>query len=371
MSILPVILQKVVGIPYYHQNAGFFLVVFILAFGLQSPPSLLVSPLFLMDAVLSPVFITAILLLFFLYYLKCFNFINKTLNAPENSFLQVAALLPPQTLLYYLARAHVLLYLPALAYTLLMVGYAAWQQHYQTAFIILLYNMVLTTLSAVLFYQKLTNVPTDKKLNLLPKISLLPEFNKVYVWTLRYLLEQEKVMLFLTKLFSGSVLLAFLYLYPYPAYDLRPALIGFWTAVVSHVMLVQRVQLFGEEDLTFLRNLPYSRRQRLGQQAVFYSLCLVPELILLLRFLPLSASLFMMQLGALGISFLLLMHALLYLKDQSLRKFSRQVFFIFMGFLLLFLTSPPLYLLSINLTAIAYSIYYQRYYAYEPEELEP
>jgi len=370
MRVLQAILQKVVVIPYYCQNAGFFLVVFILAFGLQSPPSLLVSPMFLMDAVLSPVFITAILLLFFLYYLKCFNFIHKTLNAPENSFLQVAALLAPKTLLYYLARVHVLLYLPALVYMVLIVGYAAWQKQYQTAFIILLYNMVLATLSAVLFYQKLINARTDKKLNTIPKIGFLPGSSSVCVWTLRYLLEQEKVMLFLTKLFSGSVLLAFLYLYPYPAYDLRPALIGFWTAAVSQVMLVQRVQLFGEEDLTFLRNLPYSRGRRLGQQAVFFGLCLIPELIILLRFLPLSAALFMLQLWALGISFLLLMHALLYLKDQSLRQFSRQVFFIFMGFLLFFLTSPPLYLLSIILTAIAYTIYHQRYYVYEPEELE-
>ena len=368
MSALPDILQKVVVKLFYRQNAGFFLAVFIFAFGLQSPPSLLVSPMFLSDAVGSPVFIVVDLLLFFLYYLKCFNFTNKTLNAPENSFLQVAALLPPQLLLYNLARVHILLYFPALVYTLLMVGYAIGQMNYLAGVLIILYNIILTSFSATFFYRKLSGTKKDPKSNFFLRFGFIPAFNTVYFWWLRYLLGQEKVMLFLTKLFSGSILLAFLYIYPYPAYDLRPALIGFWTAVVSHVMLIQRVQLFQEKDLTFLRNLPYNYFRRFGHQAVFYGFCLIPELILLLRYLPITTTfLFIGQLFALGISFMLLMHALLYRQKQSLRNYARIVFFIFMVFLLFFLTSPPLYLITVILSVSAFGIFSKRYYAFEPE----
>ena len=370
MSALQAILKKVIVKPYYRQNAGFFLVVFIFAFGLQSPPSLLVSPMLLSHAISAPIFITAVLLLFFLYYLKCFNFIQKTLNAPENTFLQVATLLPNKLLLYNLARVHILLFFPALTYTLLMVGYAFGEKHYLTGFIILLYNIVLTSVSAIFFYRQVSGSRTGAKANLLTGIQFIPVPNTVYFWSWRYLLEQEKVMLFLTKLFSGSVLLPFLYMYPYPTYDFRPIQIGFWTAVVAHVMLIQRVQLFQETNLTFLRNLPFTRLSRFGQLALFYGICLLPELVLITRFLPFSSILSVIKLFVLGISFMLLMHALLYIFNQSLRPYSRQVFFIFMGVLLFLLTSPPLYILTAIITATAYSIYYKKYYAYEPEKID-
>ena len=372
MKDLAIILQKVVIKPYYRQNAGFFLVLFIFAFGLQSPPSLLLSPVFLTDVISEPVFITAVLLLFFLYYLKCFNFINKTLNAPENSFLQITALLPFKLLLYNLIRVHALLFFPALAYTLLMTVYAFLQKHFLTGISIILYNMVLLFCSAIYFYRKLSGPLTaNVKATFFPRITFIPVLNTVYLWYWRYLVAQEKVLFFLTKVFSGSILLVFLNMYPYPNYDLRPTQIGFWTAVVSHVMLIQRVQLFQEKDLAFLRNLPYSHLRRFWHQALFYGLCLIPELVLIVWHLPFSTTiLFIGQLFALGISFMLLMHALLYLQNQSLRKYVWQVFFIFMAFLLFFLTSPPLYLLTVVISATAYVIFSGKYYAYEPEKTE-
>lgn len=366
MRALYAILLKVTVQQFYRLNAGFFLVVFFLAFGIQQPTSLLISPAFLTGAVVSPWFIVFVLILFGLYYLKCFNFIQKTLRAPENEVLYVGSLLPRLNVLISFGLTYLLVFLPAFAYTILLGFYAFMVHKYAVVVSIMLYNLVLLFFTTIYFYYQLKQTrpaySEENFINVLEKKLL----SWPLWWPLRYLMRQEKVMLGLTKLLSLGVLYAFLVLYPYPQYDLRPTQIGFLTAVAVQAMLVQQIQVYQETALFFLRQLPQAAGYRFIRQGIIFGILLLPEVILLFRYnLQTTTLISLLLLYFFGVSILLVFHALLYLPGTAQEAFLKQVFFLFMGYLLLLLYYPPLYFLSGFSLLLAFLLFRKYYFRYE------
>jgi len=365
MFALLSILNKVVVQQFYRLNAGFFLVVFFLAFGIQQPPTMLVSPPFLTGAVTSPIFIFSVLALFGLYYLKCFNFLLKTIRAPENEYLFIISIFSRRLLWAGLGLTHLQLFLPALAYTILISYYALQTVNYWVIAAVTLYNLLLILYSVIYFGRKITQTIPEAAANNIWRSGEKRILAQPVFWPLRYLLRQEKVMLGLTKILSLGVLYAFMVLYPYPQYDLRPTYTGFLTAVIAQAMLVQQVQQFQESALSFWRNLPYPRWQRFTYQIILLSLLLLPEIIMVFRlnFYP-AAIISLFFLVTFGIGVIALLYTLLYVKLNQ-ETYLKSVFFIYIGLLLFLLLHPPLYLLTILLFLLAYLLYYRRYYVFE------
>ncbi|KAA5546699.1 hypothetical protein [Adhaeribacter rhizoryzae] len=359
------IFNKVVVQQFYQLNAGFFLVVFFLAFGIQQPPTMLVSPYFLTGAVTSSIFIFSVLGVFLLYYLKCFNFLLKTIRAPENEYLFITSLFPRRILWLSLGLTHLQLFLPALVYTLLISYYGLLTAHFWVIWVTTTYNLLLIFFTILYFHHQLAQTIPEKAIKNIFTSSEKRILAPPVLWPLRYLLRQEKVMLGLTKILSLGVLYAFMTLYPYPQYDLRPTYIGFLTAVITQAMLVQQVQQFQETALSFWRYLPYAHWQRFTYQVILFTLLLAPEIILLFRlnFNP-AAIISLIFLVTFGISVILLLYTLLYLKLNR-ETYLKWVFFIYIGLLLFLLLHPPLYLLTILLFLLAYLLYYRNYYVYE------
>ncbi|GEO06834.1 hypothetical protein AAE02nite_44980 [Adhaeribacter aerolatus] len=358
------ILNKVVVQQFYQLNAGFFLVVFFLSFGIQQSPTMLVSPYFLTGAVTSPVFIFSVLGVFLLYYLKCFNFLLKTIRAPENEYLFITSLFPRRILWLGLALTHLQLFLPALVYTILISYYGLQTAYYWVIGVVTSYNLLLILYTLFYFGRQITQTIPEAADNIILRSGEKRILAHPVLWPLRYLVRQEKVMLGLTKILSLGVLYAFMTLYPYPKYDLRPTFIGFLTAVVTQAMLVQQVQQFQETALVFWRQLPFPRWHRFTYQIILFSLLLVPEIIMVLRlnFNPATIS-SLIFLVTFGISVISLIYTLLYLKLNQ-EAYLKWVFFIYIGLLLFLLLHPPLYLLTILLFLLAYSLYYRYYYVY-------
>lgn len=369
MSALIVILNRVFIKQFYRQNTAFSLMVFFLGFGIQQPPSLLVSPAFLTGAVASPLFVGVILVLFTLYYCKCFNFISKTIALPENEYLYVAGLFPPKTLRFAFALVHLLLFLPALAYTMLM-GYYSFSLGLTTVPICLLaYNLTLLSITVYYYSQYLhKTIPAAAAPNFFSHTERKILAHPIW-WPLRYLLRQEKVMLVLTKIISLGILYAFMALYPYQNFGFRPTQVGFLMAVTAQAMLVRQIQTFQETGLTFLRQLPYRLSQRFGHQILLLAVLILPEILLVLGFtLNITTLGPILGLYGLGIGILALFVSLLYLFKLKSTPYVRGVFFIFISLLLLILSFPAWYLLIGLTLLLAYLLFYKYYYRFELPE---
>lgn len=366
MVELTVILQKILVKEFYRRNTGFFLVVFFLGFGIQQPPSMLVSPAFLIDVAGEPIFILAVLILFFLYFLKCFNFMQKTIRAKENEYILVASLLPRPAVLVSLGQAFIQLFLPALAYCALVAFYGYMTQNYWVIGVILIYNIGLIFFTIFYFYRQLTQTIPENNTGLFTLLHRYKINLPAFTWPLAHILRQEKVMLFLTKILSCGVLLAFVILYPYLEYGIRPTQIGFLMALTVHCMMVQNIQRFQEIDLHIFRNLPFSFLTRLRQQSILFAILLLPELLLLIRYLPFpDGFLYVLLLLFFGISFLLFCYALVYFNWVELESYIRFIFFLFFTLLFSLLGYVPIYILSSILMAAAIFLYQKWYYRFE------
>ncbi|MGV3539992.1 MAG: hypothetical protein ACO1OQ_09285 [Rufibacter sp.] len=364
MKELDVVLRQVVVQQFYTRNAGFFLVVFFLMFGVQQPATFLVSPMFLSGVAASPMFTLLVLGVYFLYYLKCLQFLLKVLGAPENEFLYLGALLPAKELRLSWAKAYLGVFLPAVVYTfwLGVVGVAS--GYYLAMLLVLVFQVVLCLVTVFLLQRKLCGYRIPQQGKAWVRLPALPW--PPFLWPLRFFLHQELVMLFLTKLFASAVLLGFMQLYPYPAYDLRPTQIGFLIALTLHAMIVLRLQEFEEVGLAVQRQLPIALAQRLVQKVGLFAVFLLPEVVFLFRFTGHPETLWPLgQLVLFGISYLLLLFTLLYRPTFRQEIYTQQVFFLFMGLLLLFLLSPPLWLVTLLFLLVSWFLYGRWYYRYE------
>ncbi|WP_026463140.1 hypothetical protein [Adhaeribacter aquaticus] len=365
MKDLQAILERVIVKQYYRRNIGFFFLVFFLAFGIQNPSTLLISPHFLVKAIHSAAFIGGTLLCCFLFYLKCWNFIYKTLLAPENEFLFAASLLSKLSLLYNLGNIHILLFIPALGYTILLMGYAFWLNASGTFVILLTFNLFLLTNTVVSFYLILRKTPPETILRIL-NLDLLFKLKHISLWPLRHLIQKEKVLLLLTKLFSLAILFAFIQVYPDPSFDLRAIRVGFLFAVVAHIPIILRLQQFQETQLNLLRQLPYPTYNRLLQQLIQYLLLLLPEVLFLFRSnMSIYYLLPLLTLVVFGISLLLVFLVLMYQPNYSLNQFIKQSFFLFLGLLLLLLASTPIGILAFVHLWVSYLLFKRWFYQYE------
>ncbi|MBA9078184.1 hypothetical protein [Rufibacter quisquiliarum] len=364
MKALDAVLRKVVVQQFYTRNAGFFLVVFFLMFGVQQPASFLISPMFLSGVAASPMFTLLVLGVFFLYYLKCLQFLLKVLQAPENEFLYLASLLPEKELRFSWAKAYLGVFLPAVAYTGWLGIVGVYTGSYWAMLLVLVFQVGLLLVTVKLLQKKLSGyrVPQRGK----PWLKLPSWPWPPFLWPLRFFLHQEPVMLLLTKLLAVAVLLGFMHLYPYPEFDLRPTQVGFLIAATAHAMLVQRVQEFQEAELKVIRQLPFTSAARILQQALLFGVLLLPEFFFLFRFAGHWETLWPLgQLCLFGVGYLLLLLTLLYRPGSAQETYLQQVFFLFMGLLLGFLLSPPLWLVALLFLAFSFLRYRRWYYQYE------
>lgn len=364
MHELHVVLQKTVVVPFYRLNAAFFFVAFILMFGLQSPPTYLISPGFINQALTTPATSLLLLTLLFLYFLKCFNFVLKLFRLPEYHCLMVAGLMNKRTLLGSLLVLYLKLMLPALLYSLLVLYYALLLGQWTAVAVLLFVHLVLLSYKLWFFYGFFRKGESRKTGLFLSKPGFL--FRAPASWPLYYLFSQEKVLLLLSKLFSWSMILAFMTVYPYPDYDLRPTYTGFLLAVAGHIMLVRRVQYFQEHDLFITRNLPLPLWQRMWGYAFTFLMLLLPELTLFVWFYQdMALWPVLLNLVLLGSSLLLFLASQLY-RISNQRSFYRQAFLLFMGLLLLILCAAPLLLVSGTFFLLSWLCFKKYFFAYEP-----
>ena len=119
------ILQKTIVRPFYRQNAGFFLLVFLVFFGVVAPSQQLNYHYTLITGLLTTPGVLAIVLLAWLFYAgKCSRWLAATLSDPSFSFLNELTRLSPRQVFFQLILLHSLLFLPVSGYALAITGVA-------------------------------------------------------------------------------------------------------------------------------------------------------------------------------------------------------------------------------------------------------
>jgi hypothetical protein len=355
-------LSKVFTVRYYTQNTGFFLLIFYFFFGIVPGNQLISYHYALITGFTTGIdMLLLVLLIWLLYNLKCMAYVHKTLSARENTFLYgTLGILEGRTKWTTLYRMHVTLYAPILVYSVVAILIGCKHHAYVPAFIILLFNIIMTIIPLWSYDHTLKNPGTTPFFNNWVEW-LNRRFRKpLWMFYIYDLLNGNVKTLALTK-FAGALILLFACSFVGPAADKRVILVGLFLNLLAHSVLVFNHRRFDDLYLPTLPHIPIPLWKRYLQTGATYLLLMLPEFILLfLKTGPADILLFI----TFGLSILMLMRSLLYFSHLDQDKYFRWVFLIIVASL--FLSLAYYYWYAILLAQVlAFVIFYFRYYRYE------
>jgi hypothetical protein len=161
------ILQRVLVNHFYKVNAGFFLFWFFVLFGVVNGSQLIGYHYSLIQGMIqSTVFLACVIFIWLLYSFKCINYITKQLGDPKQQFLFVLNILSPAKQFWLMLFVHLMVYLPILAYALIVVTVAAKQHYFVSMTAVIASNVLMIFASAWLYVCHLRKLVPGMHLNL-------------------------------------------------------------------------------------------------------------------------------------------------------------------------------------------------------------
>jgi hypothetical protein len=310
-----VIINKIVVRDFYTQNAGFFLFLFLVFFGIVAPSQQLAYHYSLILGMLAaPGFMLLVGLAWLFYALKVERFVIRTLDSPENRFLYLLNRLPSTRIYLVLLKMQCLLFLPVSGYSLAVSIIAWYKGAWLTAVFVQLYVGTICLLATAWYQHRLIhpgNTPGQQgrlrrgrqaERRYIPYCSIL----------LRYLFHEHPALLGGLKIFGCGILYALLNQRQSGDDDLRIVYLTYSMAIFGHGMLLYRCRELEATRLLCYRALPVSTTARFGQYALFCFLLLLPEMLITGWLMPLHIqSTEALELLMSGYSILLLLNSFL------------------------------------------------------------
>jgi hypothetical protein len=349
---------------FYRQNSGFFLLLFVLFFGVVAPSEQLAYHYTLILGMLeTPLFLGIVLFAWLLYGLKTVRFLFSSLDEPETNFLYKLGVLSRGRLFRLCMGIEGILLLPVWGYSLVVMGVAMYRHAYVVALLVPLYMAVINITGAVCLRLRLLYpgrrwvilMRRRRRQMMVPYWSIL----------LRYLLKEEKALVGGVKLFSCMTLYLLLREQGPDDYDLRMPFLFYSLSLFGHGAILYRCRQLENTRLLFYRSLAVSQCARFGQYALFYLLLLLPEMLVLGWLTPhpirvTDTITFFLS----GYSVLLLLNSLLYTAPFTNRVFLRICLLIF-GILYCCVLGKNLILLSEIFLVTATVLFFRGYARYE------
>ena len=278
------ILLRTLVRPFYRENAGFFLFLFILFFGIVAPSEQLAYHYALMLGLLqTPGFFGLVLLAWLAYALKCSSWISATLLKDDRRYLFLLSCLDIRRAYRHLLNVQVLLYSPVWLYALIVAAVAIYNHWYISALIVLLFLGLVVALGARVYLYWLSHPGGRRHRAFLrmPRIlpgAWLPAAQPYWLFFIRYIFRDLWLAVGGIKLFSCTLLVLLLRSQRVDDYDLRLPYLLYSMALFGHGLLIYRCREMEESRLLFYRGLPLSLTRRWVQYLVFYFLVLLPEI---------------------------------------------------------------------------------------------
>ena len=277
-------LFKVLTKAYYQQNTGFFLVLVIGAFGLLRGD----DHKALADLGMNSLPFLAMFFMSFwvLYTLKAIQFVLKSFTDPRQEFLYLLRLLPWSKQVSQLVVIQYSLLQPIIAYGL-FVAYRGYLLEKWTLILVEFVFFLVLIVAPVFWYMSALKKPNQSQNRRTLASYFNLRFTKPYpLFFVQYLLEDQKMVLFLSKILSCFFVVGVCILFHTDQYDHRLISIGILLAGLSHSSIAPLYHSFEHEFLLFGRNLPIPKLHRFAKMLITYFLLLLPEFILLIRHLP-------------------------------------------------------------------------------------
>lgn len=368
MSITRTVLLKSLVKTFYRQNAGlltFFLFMLLGAVGSANEAGLLEYHYALIRGMLiNPGFLILVLLLWFLYAMKCKQFISQTLRTRGYSFLHTLSFMKTGKVFRLLLLVEALIYLPVLWYVLVIAGVGIHLHQYAQVVVVILFNLIVCLLSARWFLYLLHN-PGTNRFAIRWKIPVL--IRRKFYWTFftRYLLNHRKALLLVIKLYNCGILYLMVSRQLGEVYDLSMILLFYCFGMLGHGVIIHQFRDLEESRLSFYRGLPVSLAGRFIQYGCLYFILFIPEIITISRLTPAylrpaDALLF----GFLGYGLLLLLNSLLFIKPFGKKQYLKIVVVIFFILFAGIVTGTMIWLTMLSFLFSVY-LFFSRYYRYE------
>ena len=278
------LLLRSIVTPFYRQNAGFFMFLFLVFFGVVAPSQQLAYHYALILGLLdAPVFLGIVLLTWFLYALKCSNWVTASLQSPEFSFLYLLSRLDKSGVFLSWLAAQIILFLPVSLYALAVSGVALHTGRYGVALLVQTYIILLCVAGAAR-YKSLLYSRDERTRSLLSFASHrqgLPPAAPYWSFFIRYFFHSNKALLLGLKA-SGCLILWLLLTAQGPcfyAYDIRMPFLIYSLVLFGHGVLIYRCRELEEKRLRFYRGLPVSWTSRFFQMMILYFGLLLPEML--------------------------------------------------------------------------------------------
>lgn len=362
------LLMRVFVQRYYFLNAGFFLVVFLLLFGVIDPAASIRLHYDLMVLMASkPALLAGAIGIMLVYLIKCVRFTLQQPGLPEHGILYELQALKPGRLRSYLLAVILSVYAPALIYFAILTGvslqHGLWSVIAITVSTQALLVSVCVSMLQHRLMQRMTESRVDKMLRRLE--AFRPDYLRFGQFFTAFLLSRKKLMLLLLK--TASLLM--LQLMVYINRD-EPERAGTFYVllflIVAHALIPWQLRQFGEGQ-PWLRNLPISTMRRYAAFAGTYALLFLPEVIFLLLHVRSSLTYAdMLSFYALATSMLCGMHAMLYLPGVNMDKYLLIMFLLYpLSIIALAIVSP--WAMAAFWIAVSVTIFSLRYHRAEIE----
>lgn len=365
MSSVQKVLQRVIVTRFYQVNAGFFLFLFLLLFGIIEPIVSIRFHYALMQMMAHRLLLLLLgMLVWTLYYIKCVRYLVNTLSAPAHTFLYQLQALPRPYLRRHFSACLAALFMPALLYVTCTAVVSVSERQYGTLAFILLYQALVFAISTVICLRPILLVAKARKPTYIGKIirKLRPQTIGYYQYLGAYLLQSKRVLFLLLK--AGSLLLLqLMVVLNKEALHLEGTYFFLLLIVAAHALIPYHFVRFTEAN-SWLRALPATALQRYGYFAGTYAALFLPELAFLLLHTHTSLSIAgIASLYTLAVCMLCAMHALLYLPRAGIDRYSL-VLFVMLPLTMILLPAVSIWWLAAGwlfMSILLFAFLYRRY----------
>jgi hypothetical protein len=283
------ILNKSLVAPFYKQNAGLFAFFIFIMFGVVGRANgvgLLEYHYSLIQAIMTNIpFLLFTLGAWFLYALKCAQFITDTLGKKEYTFLNILTLKKPVYTFWKMFVVQTMLLLPILLYVLISVWIGFLHSWWMHVIIILLFSLFLI-FAGSWWNQHVLYRPGKQFLQM--SRNLYPDSANSFYWLflIRYIWNSRKTLFLVIKIVNCLVLYGLFRDLSGDHPDLRMLILFYSFALLGHGVLIYIIRAMEESDLRFYRSLPFSLLHRFLQYALFYLVLFIPEILVVISLTP-------------------------------------------------------------------------------------
>lgn len=360
------VLYKALVGRFYAINTGFFLVVFILLFGLLNGQATIDMHYFIMRRISgSPAFFAGAVVVWLLYAVKCLSFMLRFVGNPSNEFIFTLQCVDDRKQLILLTECFTAMLAPMLVYGGVAIAVGLADGHVLLPALFAIVQIALCGGSVIGF----RSINGTWKQPVLHVPHLLPSMPKPFMsYLLHFSLSERKGTFAGIKILSLLLLQGMVWANKY-AVDRESICVLMMFLVSAHALLPLYYTGFMERKVSFVRNMPVARNHVLLTYLLTYAIIFLPELLFLLlnsrHAIPTGE---VISLYAVALSQMMLYTSLQYMPGITTERYTGVVFVFFFASLL-FLASFNLWPLAIVEAIGTAAIFYPFYYRYEAKNL--